>query len=272
MLTILLNLVVGASIGAGLYFTDCASVGWSVFWTILSIVGGQVGVGFLLRKKMQSVMTEIQGIMGGAQKRIQAKMTQWQHRPPSGPRQAQTEVEHEQQVAVNQALAVVEKLTPYYKWIPLLSRQADTMRMQFYWQLKQFDKVDRLMPRAMMADPMLMCVKLARTYMKGAPVAELTSLFKKFSAKVRYGQGELLYGMYAWMLVQKNDLDGALKVLVASDSKMESAVLKKNRDLLANNRANQFSLSGLGDSWYAMFLEEPKVKQQRVRHTPGRYF
>jgi len=128
------------------------------------------------------------------------------------------------------------------------------------------------MPRAMMADPMLMCVKLARSYMKGAPVEELTSLFKKFSGKIRYGQGELLYGMYAWMLVQKNDLDGAFKVLVSADSKMESAVLKKNRDLLANNRSSQFSLSGLGDSWYAMFLEEPKVKQQRVRHTPGRYF
>ena len=272
MLTILLNLTVGVLVGVGLRLGGLASTGWSTFWTILCVVAGQVGVGFLLRSKMQSVMTEIQAIMGGAQKRIQAKMTQWQHRPPSSPKQAQTEVEQEQQAAVNQALAVVEKLAPYYKWIPLLSRQADTMRMQFYWQLKQFDKVDRLMPRAMMADPMLMCVKLARSYMTGASMADLAALFKKFSGKVRYGQGELLYGMYAWMLVQKNDLDGALKVLVASDSKMESPTLKRNRDHLANNRANQFSLSGLGDNWYSMFLEEPKVKQQRVRHTPGRYF
>lgn len=272
MLTILLNLMIGVAVGVGLSLGDVASIGWSIFWSILVIAGGQVGVGFLLRRKMKFVMTEIQSIMGGAQKRIQAKMTQWQHRPPSSPRQAQAEVEHEQQIAVNQALAVVEQLVPYYKWIPMLSRQADTMRMQFHWQLKDFNKVDQLLPRAMMADPMLMCVKLARAYMKGAPVSELAALFKSFSSKIRYGQGELLYGAYVWMLVQKNDLDGALKVLVESDSKMESPVLKRNREILANNRPNQFSLSGLGDTWYALFLEEPKVKQQRVRHTPGRYF
>ena len=32
-----------------------------------------------------------------------------------------------------------------------------------------------------------------------------------------------------------------------------------------NNRPAHFSNSGLGDAWYALHLEEPKVRMQRQR-------
>ena len=34
---------------------------------------------------------------------------------------------------------------------------------------------------------------------------------------------------------------------------------------LANNRVAHFSNAGLGEQWYALMLEEPKVRQQRPR-------
>ena len=40
--------------------------------------------------------------------------------------------------------------------------------------------------------------------------------------------------------------------------------------VLANGKAKQFSNSGFGDMWYALYLEEPKVKPQRQRQ--GRMF
>ena len=37
-----------------------------------------------------------------------------------------------------------------------------------------------------------------------------------------------------------------------------------------NGKEKQFSNAGFGDIWYALYLEEPKVKPQRQR--PGRPF
>ncbi len=273
MLTIFINLFLAVCLACVLWMAHVAAPVWSVVWGVVFAVAFQVGVGLLLRRKMKRVTDEIQQIMMGAQRKMQAKMAQWQHRPPSSPKEAQQEMERDQRAAIAQALQVVEKLGAYNKWIPLLNKQTDTMRMQFCWQLKEFDKVDLLMPRAMLADPMLMSVKLARMYMKDAPTEELAKQFKKFTSRIRYGQGELLYGAYAWMLLKRGDVDGALKVLIDAETKMESATLKGNRAHLANNRPNHFSLTGLGDSWYALWLEEPKVRQQRMnpRHA-NRYF
>ena len=39
--------------------------------------------------------------------------------------------------------------------------------------------------------------------------------------------------------------------------------LVRNRDALANNRVKQFSNAAFADQWYALFLEEPKVRYER---------
>jgi hypothetical protein len=39
----------------------------------------------------------------------------------------------------------------------------------------------------------------------------------------------------------------------------------RNCEHLANNRITQFSNAGLGEQWYSLFLEEPKVRTQRQR-------
>jgi len=102
-------------------------------------------------------------------------------------------------------------------------------------------------------------------HMKGEEGIE--KVFKKHTARLRYGQGALLYGLYAWILVQKNELDGAHKVLIQACEKMENDTLKRNREHLANNRVGHFSNAGLGDEWYALHLEQPKVKMQRQRYS-----
>jgi hypothetical protein len=100
----------------------------------------------------------------------------------------------------------------------------------------------------------------------------IDKLFKKHTARLRYGQGALLYSLYAWILVQKKDADGAHKVLIKACEKMENETVKKNRELLANNKVGQFSNAGLGDEWYALHLEEPKVRVQRQSRFSSRPF
>jgi len=76
----------------------------------------------------------------------------------------------------------------------------------------------------------------------------------------------ILYALYSWILVQRKDVEAAHKLLVNACTRMENETLKTNRDHLANNRVNQFSNAGLGDEWYALGVEQPRIKSQRARH------
>lgn len=271
MLTIVLNVVLGALVGTGLGMSGTASPGWSVFWGIAVAIVGQVAAGLMLRKKMQAVMNDVQGILKNGQNRMQQKINRWQQKPVGSMKQAQDELMKDQRAMTQEALACVEQLTPYYKWIPMLNRQVDTMRLQFAWQLKELKRVDELMPRAVLMDPLMVAMKLARMYQLEQPTAEIEKIFTKSKKRFRYNQSALIYATYAWILVQRKDIDGAFKVMVEANEKNEHEVLKRNRDALANNKVAHFSNAGFGDMWYALFLEEPKVRQQRMQQG-GRFF
>jgi len=265
MLTVLINVIAGILLIAALGMTHTANWGWSTFWGTLLFVAGQGAAGFLIQKRMKNAMGGVQKILEDGQKRLQFKVGQWQMRPPGSIKQAQQEIEREQRVFVERALEESKGLERFNRWAPLMNRQIATMRIQLYWMLKDFKKVDELLPRALIVDPLMAAIKIARMHMKGEDGIE--KIFKKHTARLRYGQGALLYGLYSWILVQKGDVDGAHKVLIQACEKMENDTIKKNREHLANNRVGHFSNAGLGDEWYALHLEQPKVKMQRQRYS-----
>jgi hypothetical protein len=270
MLTVLINAVFGMLLIAALGMTDTAAWGWSVFWGVLVFVAGQGLSGFLIQKRVKAAMGGVQKILEDGQKRLQFKVNQWQMRPPGSIKQAQLEMEREQRVFVERALEAANGLERFNRWAPLMGRQISTLRLQLYWTLKEFKKVDELLPKALIVEPMMAAIKIARMHMRGEE--GIDKVFRKQVGRVRYGQGALLYGLYAWILVQKHDLDGAHKVLIEACEKMENDTIKKNREHLANNRVGHFSNAGLGDEWYALHLEQPKVKMQRQQRFSGRPF
>ncbi|MEI7901480.1 MAG: hypothetical protein WCK89_14615 [bacterium] len=268
MLTVLINVIFGLLFMAALGMTGTANWGWSVFWGLLAFVAGQGLSGYLIQKRMKAAMGGVQKILEDGQKRLQFKVNQWQSRPPGSVKQAQQEIERDQRIFVEKALEASKGLERFNRWAPLMQRQIATMRIQLYWMLKDFKRVDELLPKALIVDPVMAAIKVARMYMKGEEGLE--KVFKKHTARLRYGQGAMLYGLYAWILVQKNEIDGAHKVLIEACGKMENDTMKKNREHLANNRVGHFSNAGLGDEWYALHLEQPKVKMQRQPRFSGR--
>ena len=69
----------------------------------------------------------------------------------------------------------------------------------------------------------------------------------------------------SWMQVQRGDADGAFKTLTEALKKSDNETLKRNHECLMNNRIAHFSNSGIGDQWYSLLLEEPRVHTQRQR-------
>ena len=261
----LIAMTVGVLTGLGLSFGGVCGIGWSIGLGVVAFVVAQVVLGRIIQKRVKEAMDAVQGVLLEGQKRLQAKMARWQMRPPGSIQAAQAEIARDQKVFVREALEQTEVLHKFDNWVPMMRRQIATAQFQLYWMIKDFKKVDELMPKALFLDPTMNAMRLARMYMTNQPVEEMAKIYEKATRRTRYNQNVLLAAAWSWILIQKKDVDGAFKALNAALEKSDNETLKANRDHLANNRVAHFSNTALGDQWYALLLEEPRIHQQRMR-------
>ena len=240
-------------------------MGWSVFLSLVSFGVFQSVFGFFLQKKVKGDMAKVQGILEAGKKRLQQKMQRWQMRPPGSMQAAQKEIADDTRVFVRQALIETENLRKYRLWVPMIERQIATAQLQLNWMIKDFKRVDELMPKAMLLDPATVAIKLARQQMLGADIAAMEKTYRKGVRRLRYNQNVLLAATWSWILVNRDKVDDAFKVLTEALKNSDDATLKRNHECLMNNKVAHFSNSGIGDQWYSLFLEEPRIKMQRQR-------
>ncbi|MFO7936107.1 MAG: hypothetical protein R6V06_00650 [Kiritimatiellia bacterium] len=270
MYLVIINAVLGIIAGTTLCLTGAAAIGWSVFWGILTFLVCQLLSGYLIQKKVKVEMQTVQDILNNGKNHLQQKVNQWQIKPPGSVKEAQKIIEKEQAVFIRKALDASKNLEKFNRWAPLMGKQINALRLQLHWMNKDFKEVDRLMPGVLIMDPMMACIKIARMYMRNEDGIE--KVFKKHSGKVRTDQGALIYALYSWILVQRKEIDQAHKVLIDGCDKTGNEFLKRNRDNLANNRIGHFSNAPFGEEWYALNLEQPKMKMQRQQRFSGRPF
>jgi len=274
MITLLIAIAVASGVFSVFHFAVGLGLGWSITLGIVSFIAFQVIVGLQLRKRVMRDMERVQAILLDGQKKIQAKTQAWQWRPPSSIAAAQKEIFEDTKVFVKEALAQTETLRRYRLWVPMIDRQIATAQLQLNWMVKDFKRVDELMPKALMMDPAMVAMKLARQYSNGAAVEEIEKTYRKARLRLRYNQSAFLSSVMAWIYVKRDRLDEAHRLLdqACKDNNTEQepgASLVRNRDALANNRVKQFSNAAFADQWYALFLEEPKVRYER--RAPARF-
>lgn len=261
MLTLIIALIAGVCTGLGAYL--CWGWVWAVVFGMFGVIGAQVVIGLIVRKKINVINNSIQEIMVDAQKQINRKIQMFQQKPHGDVKGMQKLLEKEQESHIHEAIKASDMLLPFCKWNMLLDRQIATMKMMYYFQLKDFNKVDELMPRVMFFDARALAIKLTRMYKK-----DQDGIDKIFKRKVKRYKGDssvLLYGLYSWILVKQQRIDEAVKILIEGKEKTGNEVLIQNWEHLVNGRIKQFSNAGLGEEWYALYLEEPKVKAQKAR-------
>ncbi|MDD2598747.1 MAG: hypothetical protein PHO37_05940 [Kiritimatiellae bacterium] len=261
MYLIIINVLLGILAGLALGLTDTASTVWAVVWGILTFIAAQLLAGYLVQKKVKLEMEKVQEILNNGKNHLQQKIGQWQMRPPGSIKDAQKIIEKEQKIFIDRALEASSGLEKFNRWAPLMSKQVNALRLQLHWMNKDFKQVDRLLPHVLIMDPMMACIKIARMHMRKEE--GIDKVFKKHSGKVRNEQGVLIYALYSWILVQQKEIDEAHKVLIEGCEKVENEFLKRNRESLANNRVGHFSNTPFGEEWYALHLEQPKMKVQR---------
>jgi len=264
---ITLTIAVAAGFGgfSMAYFAGDLGMGWGIFCGLVGFGVVQGVMGFLIRKRVMRDMQRVQAILANGQKKLQEKMQRWQFRPPGSIQEAQREMFHDTKVFVREALAQTETLKKYRLWVPMIDRQMATAQLQLNWMVKEFKTVDALMPKVMLMEPTMVAIKMARMYMLEVKTEEIEKVYQKAVRRLRYNQNVLLAATMSWIQVKRGAVDAAFKTLTEALKKSDNETLKRNHEMLMNNRVPQFTNSGIGDTWYSLYLEEPKVRTQRQR-------
>ena len=265
MLTYLTSLVVAGIVFCATRYGLSVTPGWGITWAILAFLASQISISLLMRRAVGRVQMNIQDIMLDVQKRLEAKQQHFARHPMGSPKMMMQQMEREQSAGLERALQACDLYKPYYRWNPFLSGQVNAMKMAFNYQLKRFDEVDALLPKCVFFDPQTIFMKMVRMYRNNDPGLE--KFFRKKGARLRKDACVLPVCLYAWILLKQGKNDEALKVLADAKKKTSDETLVRNWEALVNGRPKQFSNAGLGDMWYALGLEEPKMPkvQQQYR-------
>ena len=250
----------------------------TIFFGIFGFIAAFYLVGFFVRKRIAKVQKELEDIMTKAQQRMTRKVQQFQSRPGGNIKQLQRQLEADQKAVYKEGLDFIPHLEPFKKWSMLMGRQIATMRMQFLYQLKDYDKVDEILNGGgpfkgpLMMEPMTVAMKMARQY-KNGDVAGAEKTFRRRIKWFRKDRGTLLYGLMSWILVKEGETEQARDLLSKAKEATGNETLTHNWEQLCNDRVKSFSNAGLGDEWFGLYLENPPTpKQQRVRGNRGRGF
>jgi len=256
MLAVVLAVALALAVGFASSFIGGTAVAWTLTWSILAFLVFQITVGLLIRKKIISISKEIQNVLTDGQKKLSRMVQNFQRKPLGSSSLMQKTLEKEQNIFIKSALDTVCRLEPYCKWNFMIRKQMNSMKMQFNYQLKNFEEVDKILDKCLYSDPLAVAMKMARMHVNGDP-----SLDKFFTKKVKKFKGEpgaILYGTYSWILVKRGEIDAAIKILSVGKTATGNEVLEQNWMQLANGKAKKFSNAGFGEQWYALYLEEPK--------------
>ena len=270
----MLSLLISVLASIALAFTLTSSgvkTGTTVFFGIAGFIAVFFLVGFLVRKKIEKIQNELQEIMLDGQRRMNRKVQQFQSKPGGNIKLIQRQIEADQKVIYKQGLDFTQRLEPFKKWSLLMGRQITTLRLQFLYQLKEFDQVDTIFATGglfkgpMMMEPMMVAMKMARQY-KNKDVAGVEKTFKRRIKWFRSDRGTLLYGLMSWIFVKEGEPEKARQLLIKAKDVTGNETFTRNWEWLSNDKVKSFSNAGLGEEWYGLYLENPPTpKPQRVR-------
>jgi len=259
MLGLIILLVIGSV--SGYFSTKAWGTGWGITCAIAAFLLAYLILSLILRSLVMRRQMVIQNIMQDAQNKVNRQLEMFNRRPPSSVNAARQMLEKIQFDAIRKALAELEGFKKFYIWSVMLVRQINTMKIQLHYQLREYSKVDELLPKALLFDPQSLAIKLARMYKNTDP--KLDKFYKFKCSRLKGENGAFVASVYAWIKIKQSEPEKALEALRAAAKTSDHMVLRENIDRLVNGKIKHYSNSGFGDTWYVLALEEPKVKNQR---------
>ena len=262
MISLILSLAVACGVG-WFIARDLDSPGWGVVCGVAAAMLTQFVIGLFLRRVINARQNKIQAMLMETRAKAERQLAGFQQRRPGDLRGAQELVRKIQNDGVRAALKETDNFAPLYKWNFLLERQINTLKIQLHYQLGDYRAVDQLLKKALLIDPQSLAIKLVRMFKNDDE--KLDKFYLKKCSRVKSDNGAFLASVYAWIKLRQGDAAAAREALIAAKKLTDNEILSENCDKLLNGKEKQYSMQGFGDAWYALALEEPKVKMQRQR-------
>ena len=240
MLALIISIGVSGAVGITVFQYTNFSITWGIVSGVLVFILLQVIIGLFTRRIVKKRTNNIQNIIMAGQEKLNRKIQFFQQKPQGGMKTMQKILEKDQHIFIREALSATKYLEPLFYWNILLRKQVNTMRMQFYYQLKEFVEVDKLIPKSMYMEPMSIAMKMARQYKNNDQGYKKT--FKRKIRKYKGDNAALLYSVYAWMLVKNSKIEEAIKAKKLENDSMETAL--QVFDQAIKNLAPQLEVRG----------------------------
>ncbi len=264
MLSILISILAGLAAGLATANYSSLSKGWCALAGSVVFLAASFLINRIFGKKLQAIFKRVQALLEAAQEEATKMVNRAQHQSRGGmsANLLQDNVEKVMHRAVQDAIGILDEARRFFNWALLSERQVSTYKMQLHFQLKNWDEVDKLMPKVLLWEPLTLAMKMTREYRKDSP--KLAKTYRKGVRKFKRDKALLIYSLYAWILLKRKEHDKAQEVLTKAKEKTESEDLDRNWQAVVNNRPQQFSNHFLGEQWYALHLEEQKPAKHRV--------
>lgn len=212
-------------------------------------------INLILRGKMMAVINGFQTELMAFQDSMRKKITMMQMKNQVGPK-FQAQLESEMADGIRNLIPRLDALDKFKIWNILASRQADTIRGQLYFQIKDYDAAAPMLKHAILAEPLTQAMTMV-IYYREKDWKKLEKTFNRGVMRFKFDKGLILYALYSWILVKENKLTEALSVLKDAKGKMDNPMIENNFNAVANNKLNLFNNAPLGEQWYALGLETP---------------
>lgn len=222
---------------------------------MVAFVGVLIGLTRFFAVKLQAIMKELEAILEQSKAEANRMAQRFSTKPIGSQKVMQQQLEKVMEKGVMEALKVIERAEPLYRWHLLAESQVSTVKFQLNYQIRRFEEADAAMAKMLITDPLTMAMKLARLYKQESP--DFKKTFTRGVRRFRNDKGTLLYAVYTWALMKRKQYDEALEVLSEARDKTESEVILRNWEAVANQKYKQFSNQGLGEQWFALHLEPP---------------
>lgn len=268
MLSILIAVIVGAAVAVAM-IVDQQHIAWSIVSGIAGYVIVQIIISLVLRKKINAVQAGLQAEMNADRERINRQLMTFQQRQPGNMNGLRQLADRLQGEVSRKLLAATDRFKVFYPWSPMLYKQINAMKMQLYFQIRDYEEVDKLLPKSMLIDPLSLSIKLVRMFKNDD--RELDTFYTKKCSRFKSDQGAFIACVYAWIKLKQQDIQTAVSALQAARKLSDHPVLVENLDKLLNDRKKDFSNAGFGEQWYALGLEEFKPKAVRKRNNGPMY-
>ncbi len=263
MLSLIISLVFGLVVCFGIGVNWPGHWGWCSFFGFLGFILCSLPLNFWIKKKLEAIFKDVQDKIVASQTKLKREAQMYQSKGIAG-KATQEKIEAKQAASIHEAIDMLDAVNPLRKWNFLAGKQADTLRAQLLYQIKEYEAADPYLEKALVMDPLILAMKMVRKYKKG-DLVEVEKMYNKGIKRFKGDKTTLIYALYSWILVKENKLEEAVVVLDEGKKKTENEVLKTNWEHVVNNRIKRFSNAGLGDNWYVLALEEVKPIKQRAQ-------